>query len=43
MSAAVIDLEDFRKRREAQQCQVMQPAPRRTWMPVWVWVVVWPV
>jgi hypothetical protein len=43
MSAAVINLQDFRKKREAEQCQMMRPAPVRAWMPVWVWVVVWPV
>ena len=43
MSAAVIDLQDFRKKREAEQCQMMaRPAPIRPWLPVWVWVMVWP-
>jgi hypothetical protein len=43
MSAAVIDLQDFRKKREADQSQMSRPTPTRPWMPVWVWVVVWPV
>jgi hypothetical protein len=42
MSAAVIDLQDFRKKREAEQCQMARPAPVRPWLPVWVWVMVWP-
>jgi hypothetical protein len=42
MGAAVIDLQDFRKKREAEQCQMMRPSPVRPWLPVWVWVMVWP-
>jgi hypothetical protein len=42
MSAAVIDLQDFRKKREAEQCQMARPAPIRPWLPVWGWVMVWP-
>lgn len=42
MSAAVINLQDFRKKREAEQCQMMRPIPVRPWLPVWVWVMVWP-
>jgi hypothetical protein len=43
MSAAVIDLQDFRKKRETEQSQMHRPTQPRPWMPVWVWVVVWPV
>jgi hypothetical protein len=42
MDAAVIDLQAFRERRQAEQCQMMRPAPVRPWIPVWVWVMVWP-
>lgn len=44
MGAAVIDLEDFRKKRGVGQCQMMRPTPTsRPWIPIWVWVIVWPV
>lgn len=44
MSAAVIDLEDFRKKRGTAQCSMMRSSPTaRPWIPIWVWVIVWPV
>jgi hypothetical protein len=42
--ARVIDLEQYRKRRESQR---ERTAPTMLtpmlWVPVWVWVPVWPV
>ena len=43
MIAAVIDLQDFRKKRETEHSQMSRSTPMRPWMPVWVWVVVWPL
>lgn len=42
MDAAVIDLQAFRERRRAEQCQMLRSAPVRPWILVWVWVMVWP-
>jgi len=41
-AAAVIDLEEFRKRREARPVAVRASTPPTVWTPVWVWVMVWP-
>lgn len=43
MSAAVIDLEDFRKKRGTAQCSMRSSPAARPWIPIWVWVIVWPV
>ena len=41
-AAQVIDLEEFRKRREPRPSSAGVRAPRSLWTPVWVWVMVWP-
>jgi hypothetical protein len=41
-ASEVINLEEFRKRREAKSPAVRTSAPAPLWSPVWVWVMVWP-
>jgi hypothetical protein len=41
-AAQIIDLEEFRKRRETKAMPACPPAPMTFWTPVWVWVMVWP-
>jgi hypothetical protein len=41
-AAEVINLEEFRKRRESNPSSTRSPAPMNLWTPVWVWVMVWP-
>lgn len=42
-AAEVINLEEFRKRRETRPSPSRSPAPYvNLWTPVWVWVMVWP-
>jgi len=41
-AAEVINLEEFRKRREPRQVSAGALAPMHLWTPVWVWVMVWP-
>ena len=38
----IIDLEEFRKRRNSKPSTVRASAPMPFWSPVWVWVMVWP-
>jgi hypothetical protein len=38
----IIDLEEFRKRRNSKPATVRSSAPTTVWSPVWVWVMVWP-
>jgi hypothetical protein len=41
-ASAVINLDEFRKRRESKPASARPlPAPG-FWSPVWVWVMVWP-
>jgi hypothetical protein len=42
-ASAVINLEEFRKRREFKAPAVPATTPAPLWSPVWVWVMVWPV
>jgi hypothetical protein len=39
-ASEVINLEEFRKRRESKPAAVRATPP--LWSPVWVWVMVWP-
>jgi hypothetical protein len=41
-AAEVINLDEFRKRRDAQPATARTPSPAPVWSPVWVWVMVWP-
>ena len=42
-AASVINLEEFRKRRETRPATAVRPMPSMGyWSPVWVWVMVWP-
>jgi hypothetical protein len=44
-AAEVINLDEFRKRREPKPSSTRSPAlmgPMSLWTPVWVWVMVWP-
>ncbi|MBN1205963.1 MAG: hypothetical protein JXB05_13685 [Myxococcaceae bacterium] len=41
-ASEVINLEEFRKRRESKAPAVRTPVPGTLWSPVWVWVMVWP-
>lgn len=44
-AAEVINLDEFRKRREPKPSSNRLPAPMSPmslWTPVWVWVMVWP-
>ncbi|WP_395850395.1 hypothetical protein [Cystobacter fuscus] len=41
-AAEVINLEEFRKRREPRVSSAWTHMPMRRWTPVWVWVMVWP-
>ncbi len=41
-AAEVINLDEFRKRREAPPAMARMPGPMPLWSPVWVWVMVWP-
>ncbi|MBI3181026.1 MAG: hypothetical protein HYZ28_02655 [Myxococcales bacterium] len=41
-AAAVIDFEAFRRRRLEEAEKPAMRAPLGTWVPVWVWVLVWP-
>jgi hypothetical protein len=41
-AAEVINLDEFRKRRESRPSSTRSPAPMSLWTPVWVWVMVWP-
>ena len=41
-AAEVINLDEFRKRRDAQPAATRTPSPAALWSPVWVWVMVWP-
>ncbi|MBM7117867.1 hypothetical protein [Archangium primigenium] len=41
-AAEVIDLQEFRKRREPRPVSADARMPMRLWTPVWVWVMVWP-
>lgn len=41
-ASAVIDLEEFRKRREARPATARPMPAVGYWSPVWVWVMVWP-
>ena len=41
-AAEVINLDEFRKRRESRPSSIRSPAPMSLWTPVWVWVMVWP-
>jgi hypothetical protein len=38
----IIDLEEFRKRRNSKPSTVRTSPPATLWSPVWVWVMVWP-
>jgi hypothetical protein len=38
----IIDLEEFRKRRNPKPSPVRTMSPATLWSPVWVWVMVWP-
>ena len=40
-AAEVINLEEFRKRREPRVSSTGSQMPRQFWTPVWVWVMVW--
>jgi hypothetical protein len=42
--ARVIDLEEYRRRREvrSEQPAPMLPVPPIVWVPVWMWVPFWP-
>ena len=41
-AAEVINLDEFRKRREAPPATARAFSPARMWSPVWIWVMVWP-
>jgi hypothetical protein len=41
-ASAVIDLEEFRKRRAVSTPAPRLPPPSQMWSPVWVWVMCWP-
>ena len=41
-AAEVINLDEFRKRREAPPTTARAFSPAPMWSPVWVWVMVWP-
>jgi hypothetical protein len=41
-AAEIINLDEFRKRRDAQPVAPRTPNPAALWSPVWVWVMVWP-
>jgi hypothetical protein len=41
-AAEVINLDEFRKRREAPPATARAFSPAPMWSPVWVWVMVWP-
>ena len=44
--ARVIDLEEYRRRREAQNerpTAATEQAPAMVWVPVWMWVPYWPM
>ncbi len=44
--ARVIDLQEYRRRREARRgaaTSVPAVAPAMVWVPVWMWVPLWPM
>ncbi|WP_187323600.1 hypothetical protein [Stigmatella aurantiaca] len=41
-ASAVIDLEEFRKRRSVSPAAPRTTPPAAVWSPVWVWVMFWP-
>jgi hypothetical protein len=41
-ASEVINLEEFRKSRNARPSTVRATPPTTFWSPVWVWVMVWP-
>jgi hypothetical protein len=41
-AAEIINLDEFRKRREPRASSPQSSAPMTLWTPVWVWVMVWP-
>ncbi len=44
--ARVIDLDEYRRRREAQSerpATTLGPAMSVVWVPVWMWVPFWPI
>lgn len=41
-ASEVINLEEFRKSRNAKPATVRATPPTAFWSPVWVWVMVWP-
>lgn len=41
-AAEVINLDEFRKRRETQPAMARMPHTMPVWSPVWVWVMVYP-
>ncbi|HEX8537476.1 MAG TPA: hypothetical protein VF664_08420 [Cystobacter sp.] len=41
-ASAVINLDEFRKRRESKPAAARPMPTMGYWSPVWVWVMVWP-
>jgi hypothetical protein len=41
--ARVIDIAEYRRRREAKSASIPAVAPAMVWVPVWMWVPLWPV
>ncbi len=45
-SARVIDLDEYRRRREEKRREAPAPVaslPQLVWIPVWMWVPFWPI